>query len=148
MVKGVALPKKVFDSLRESIYLSLKNKTNLVYGKKVSSCTLITPEHYQRFDNFVTMTKNALASNTFCPEKYTDTKGARLFSLLPVYAFSCAMSQFDDQTFLPLLRKAGLFKGTKIKQEQLQRIIFQNFDFQKIGIQNEESLNLSKRQFW
>jgi hypothetical protein len=148
MVKGVALPKKVFDSLRESIYLSLKNKTNLVYGKKVSSCTLITPEHYQRFDNFVTVTKDALASNTFCPEKYMDTKGARLFSLLPVYSFQLRHVQFDDQTFLPLLRKAGLFKGTKIKQEQLQRIIFQNFDFQKIGIQNEESLNLSKRQFW
>lgn len=147
MVKGVALPKKAFDSLRESIYLSLKNKTNLVYGKKVSSCTLITPEHYQRFDNFVTVTKDALASNTFCPEKYMDTKGARLFSLLPVYSFQLRHVQFDAQTFLPLLRKAGLFKG-KIKQEQLQRIIFQNFDFQKIGIQNEESLNLSKRQFW
>jgi hypothetical protein len=148
MVKGVALPKKVFDSLRESIYLSLKKKTNLVYGKKVSRCTLITPEYYQRFDNFVTVTKDALASNTFCPEKYTDPKGARLFCLLPVYSFQLRHVQFDERTFLPLLRKAGLFKGTKIKQEQLQRIIFQNFDFQKIGIQNEESLNLSKRQFW
>ena len=57
MVKGVALPTKAFDSLRESIYLSLKNKTNLVYREKVSSCTLITAERFQRVDDFVTVTK-------------------------------------------------------------------------------------------
>jgi hypothetical protein len=79
MVKDFALPKKVFDSLCESIYLSLKNKTNLVYGKKGSRCTLITPGYYQCFCNFVTVTKDALASKTFCPQKYTVPKGARLF---------------------------------------------------------------------
>jgi hypothetical protein len=92
--------------------------------------------------------KVALVSNTFCPEKYTDPKGARPFCLLPVYSFQLCHIRFGEETFLLLLRKAGLCKGTKIKQEQLQRIIFQNLDFQKIGIQNEESLNPSKRQFW
>ena len=85
------------------------------------------------------MTTDVLASNTVCPEKYTDPKGARLFCLLPVYSFQLRHIQFDERTFLPLLRKADLFKRAKIKQEQLQRIIFQNFDFQKIGVQDEVS---------
>jgi len=49
---------------------------------------------------YINVTKDALASNTFCPEKYTDPKGARLFCPLKVYSFQLRHVQFDERSFL------------------------------------------------
>jgi hypothetical protein len=114
MLKGVALPRKVFESLLVPIYLSLKVNAEPIYGKKISAYGLITPEYYQRFENFMTVTKVALNSNNFRPGKCTGSKGAGLFNIRPVYRFQLAHGQFDARIFSPLLRKAGLLRGKKI----------------------------------
>jgi hypothetical protein len=81
----------MFDSLRESIYLSLKSKRSWYMGKGF---------------------KMHFGSNSVWPRKCTDPKVAPLSSM-PVYGFRFRHVQFDERTFLPLLRKAYLFLKDK-----------------------------------
>jgi hypothetical protein len=57
----------------------------------------------------MTVSKLALASNNFHPEKYSGLKGAHLFNILPVCRSQLRQVQFNLKIIPPLLRKAGLF---------------------------------------
>ncbi|GAB5591742.1 hypothetical protein Unana1_06642 [Umbelopsis nana] len=68
--------------------------------------------------------------------------------MVPIYTFQLRHVQLDAKTWKSLLRKAGLFRGDQLKQEQLSEILWRQFDFSKIGIHNEEHLKTPRREFW
>ena len=111
-------------------------------------CKALTIEHRQAFEKLAVDTKAEIANKSFRPEKFTDPRGARLFTMVPIYSFQLRYTDFNQQTFMPVLRKAGLFRGGKISHEQLRRVIWQNFNFQKIGFHSEESLKTERKEFW
>jgi hypothetical protein len=80
-LKVLLCQEKCLESLLVPIYLSLKVNAEPIYGKKISAYVLMTPEYYQRFESFMTVTKVALNSNNFRPGKYTGSKGAGLFNI-------------------------------------------------------------------
>jgi hypothetical protein len=101
----------MFDSLRESIYLSLKSKRSWYMGKGFKM-------HFGDIRVLAALRQlcyrdqDALDSNSVWPRKCTDPKVAPLSSM-PVYGFRFRHVQFDERTFLPLLRKAYLFLKDK-----------------------------------
>ncbi|OZJ06847.1 hypothetical protein BZG36_00041 [Bifiguratus adelaidae] len=147
MTKAIPLPKKVCESLLVAVQQAINNDLLPLYGKKVLSCTYLTVGHYMAFHEFIQQVTTAIKSNSFQPMKFTDPKGARRFTIVPVYSFQQRHIQFDSRTFFPVLRKAGLFRGHRIDEEALRDIFWRNFDFTKIGVEQRENLEQSRRNF-
>ncbi|KAL0088925.1 hypothetical protein J3Q64DRAFT_1697197 [Phycomyces blakesleeanus] len=72
--------------------------------------------------NFVNTVKTRIKDDTFCPVKYTDKRGYRFFSLLPVYLFQGKSVQIDAHAFWRLL-----------------------FGFSKIGFRARKSLSNGRK---
>jgi hypothetical protein len=93
-------------------------------------------------------TKGTIAANAFRPEKYTDPKGGRLFTLLPVYSFQARHIRIDAPTFGRILVDAGLERRATANEEQIYQRYWQNFDMARIGIRDFASLRTNSLQFW
>jgi hypothetical protein len=148
ITKGISLPKKVFDSLLALVYVAIKYDSLPVYGKKVRDCRSLSTGHREQTETFVRNTREAINGGTFQPEKYTDPKGTRLFTLLPVHSFQLRHVQFDIRSFPPLLRQAGISVPTTMTQDQFRHLLWCHFDFSNIGVNNEEELKSDKFEFW
>jgi hypothetical protein len=148
ITKGISLPKKVFDSLLAVVYVAIKYDALPVYGKKVIQCSSLSTEHREQIETFVRDTREAVKGGIFQPEKYTDPKGTRLFTLLPVYSFQLRHVEFDIRTFPPLLRQAGITVPPSMTQDQFRHLLWGHFDFSNIGIYKEEDLKSDKFEFW
>ena len=142
------MPQKVFDSLLATVYVAIKSDNLPTYGRKVRLCSSLSNDHRQQIETFVGNTREAINGGTFQPEKYTDTKGTRLFTLLPVYSFQLRHVQLDMYSFPQLLRKAGIPIPPNITQDQFRHLLWSHFDFSNIGINNEEELKSDKFEFW
>ena len=142
------MSKKVFESILVSLYQAIKKECLPVYGVKALRCNKLTADHFTEFHGFVQRTTDQIRAKTFRPSKYTDPRGTRRFTMVPIYTFQLRHVQLDANSWTSLLRKAGLFRGAQLKQEQLSEILWRQFDFSKIGIHNEEQLKTPRREFW
>jgi hypothetical protein len=55
--------------------------------------------------------------------KYIDPRGGRLFAMVHVYSFQLPHATFYQQTFTPILRRANLFRGRQLSQDELRHIV-------------------------
>jgi hypothetical protein len=78
-------------------------------------------EHKQAIQNLVTETHIQIASYSFQPLQYTDPEVA-------VCLRWCLYIAFNQQIIMPILRRANLFRGRQLSQDELRHIIWQNFE--------------------
>lgn len=90
--------------------------------------------------NLVTLIIGELQAGTFRPEKYTDPKGSRKFTLLPVKSLQAGHIALDLATLPRILRAAGLTTTTVMSQEEFERQLWRNFDFTHLGFESFEDL--------
>jgi hypothetical protein len=138
----------VRSSLEYAVRNAINSNGHTIFGKKVEKSRALTMEHKEAIQNLVTETHTQIESHSFQPLKYTDPRGGRLFTMVPVYSFQLRHATFNQQTFVPILIRANLFRGSKISQDELRHIIWQNFDMTKIGMKTEASLKTERREFW
>ncbi|KAL1931998.1 hypothetical protein VTP01DRAFT_9054 [Rhizomucor pusillus] len=83
-------------------------------------------------------------------EKYTDPRGARRFTIFPVYSFQPRHVTLDNQSFTKTLVQAGIrtAKDGQLNQANVRQEYFNVFDMQKIGLPTVESLQTEKILFW
>ena len=99
--------------------------------------------------NFISETSTAIDQKTFRPMKYTDPKGARRFTLLPVYSFQLRHISLDNQSFSHILHEAGLRStGSIISNKVAREEYFRLFNMARIGYPTLESLQTEKCEFW
>ncbi|GAA5805701.1 hypothetical protein HPULCUR_011225 [Helicostylum pulchrum] len=55
----------------------------------------LSVEEKSSLDRFVEETRDSVATNTFRPEKYTDTRGASLFTMIPLYSMQMRHIPFN-----------------------------------------------------
>ena len=87
-------------------------------------------------------------ADTFRPLKYTDTKGSRKFTLLPVCSMQATHIQLDRATFPYILRRAGLYTGTAMSEETYRQVCGQHLNLQFLGIQSIEDFSQERLEFW
>ena len=135
-MKGLTVPQKSFDSLVSLAHNAIESKSHTNFAaKKLRTCTPILSRRPQ-IEIFVTTTIDDINAGTFRPAKYTDPKGCRRFTLFPV----CSMQPY-------LTRRAGLYTGGAMTEEQFRQICWQNFDFQVLGIESIQDLSQERMEF-
>ncbi|KAG0169462.1 hypothetical protein DFQ30_003588 [Apophysomyces sp. BC1015] len=91
----------------------------------------------------------SIENMTFRPLKYTDPRGCRRFSILPIYSFQCRHVTVDRQALGKLLRDAGTSpQHSVLSPEEARRIYFDMFWMKKIGYSTIESLSTENSVFW
>ncbi|KAI8393903.1 uncharacterized protein BYT42DRAFT_23285 [Radiomyces spectabilis] len=122
--KGKNLPKRVVSSMNVAVRDAIRNKTHLRIPFK---CKPTASDEYKRLMKFVEATKTAIQEECFKPLKYTDPKGCRRYSLLPVYSFQKRHIALDAQSFSKLLCSSGITKRTFHKQRSCTVRVFSLF---------------------
>jgi hypothetical protein len=146
-LKGLTVPQKSFDNLVSLVYNAIASKTVVNFeAKKLRACSPILSQRRQ-IELFVTTTIDDINAGTFRPAKYTDPRGCQRFTLLPVCSMQATHIQLDRYTFAYILRRAGLYTGGSISEEQFRQICWQNFDFQAFGIRSIEDLAQEHMEF-
>lgn len=139
------LNRRSFKSLQEQVLQSINSKIPLVLGKKLEK---LEP-HLPALLKFITSIQSRIEDGTFTPAKYTDRRGYRFFSILPVYSFAMKSIQIDAQAFWRLLQQSGIEnipKGVKDKSA-LSDFYYRLFNFSKMGFRTRKSLSEGKKQF-
>ena len=114
-------------------------------GKKSGCWSLFLPALLK----LITSIQSRIEDGTFTPAKYTDRRGYRFFSILPVYSFAMKSIQIDAQAFWRLLKQSGIEnipKGVKDKSA-LSDFYYRLFNFSKMGFRTRKSLSEGKKQF-
>ncbi|KAL1931005.1 hypothetical protein VTP01DRAFT_10142 [Rhizomucor pusillus] len=103
----------------------------------------------EALQNLVTTTQDELKRGCFNPLKYTDPKGARRFSILPLYSVQKRHVLLDNQAFAKIMYEIG-FKsnGSPYKADDLHEAYFNLFDMSKTGNSTLESLDTDTSLFW
>jgi len=143
------LSRRTRQGIEAAIYIAINQKSDLQLGWKVLKSAAVTTEVIQAITNFVNQTKISISGRTFRPEKYTDPKGVRLFTLLPVYSFHPRYIQIDGIVLGKLLVDASLETQQNCADDDMtSRRFWQYFDMTRIGMQNFEDLNTDRQKFW
>lgn len=139
------LNRRSFKSLQEQVLESINTNTTLVLGKKLKK---LEP-HLSAILKFVEIVQSRIKDNTFTPTKYTDQRGYRYFTLLPIYTFAMKSVQIDAQAFWRLAKQCnieGYKKGPKTESD-LYDFYYKLFDFSKIGFRKLEKLSKGRKKF-
>ncbi|KAI7902761.1 uncharacterized protein BX663DRAFT_510396, partial [Cokeromyces recurvatus] len=88
------LNRRSFEYLQDLFLQSINSNAPLILGRKLAK---VKP-HLPALETFVTSVKSRIADGTFMPEKYTDKRGYRFFTLLPIYSFEIKSIQIIDAT--------------------------------------------------
>jgi hypothetical protein len=108
------------------------------YGRNTQlDCIL---EKREGIQDFVDSTVQAIEAGTFRPEKYTDPKGSRKFTLLPMFSMQAGHIPLDAETLPTILRRSGLTTHVTMSEEDFLRTVWQNFDFTHLGFESVEDL--------
>jgi hypothetical protein len=142
--EGLCHPKSSFDSLVSHAYTAISKQAP--GSKKLRSCGHILSKQ-DRIDSFVSTTIYEINAGILQPAKYTDPKGCRRFTLLPICSMQATHIQLDLQTFPYILRRAGLYTGSNMTEERYRQICWQNFNFQVLGINSIEDLSQERMEF-
>ncbi|KAI9484165.1 MAG: hypothetical protein EXX96DRAFT_448834, partial [Benjaminiella poitrasii] len=84
------------------------------------------------------------------PEKFTDTRGMRRFTLVPVHNLQKCHVQFDKQSFLKLIRDTLNICDrnlSTIDDATLAGLYYRIFNFYKVNFETKESLLNGNRRF-
>ena len=103
----------------------------------------LTSEEKLILDRFVEDTREEIITNTFRPSKYTDPRGARLFTVLPVYSLQVRHVPINEKVLKKLLKN----QGVNYKNKSYPRICFDTFNMKKVGFQDFEQLEGDKKKF-
>ena len=143
------MSRRTRQGIEAAIYIAINQKSDLQLGWKVLKSAAVTAEVIQAITNFVNQTKISISGRTFRPEKYTDPKGVRLFTLLPVYSFHPRYIQIDGTVLGKLLVDAGLETQQNCADDDMtSRRFWQYLDMTRIGMQTFEDLNTDRQKFW
>ncbi|CEP16359.1 hypothetical protein [Parasitella parasitica] len=112
----------VQQQLEGSCRAAINSKKTLQVSNKMNR---LRSDDLGKISTLIAATQKKIQDKTFEPLKFTDSRGSRIFSLLPLY--DC---------------KA---KSIQIDQQALWKIIF---DISKLGFKNKQDLNNDKRLFW
>jgi hypothetical protein len=86
--------------------LAINRRTPIHYGYAAQHRAIL--QHREAIQDFVTGTRRELEEGTFRPEKYTDPKASRKFTLLALFSFQAGHIQLDAKTLPLILGRAGL----------------------------------------
>jgi hypothetical protein len=89
------LNRKSIKSLQEQVLICINSNVPLVLTKKLTELEC----HLPVLLNFVKTVQARIKDGTFKSLKYTDQRGYRFFSLLPLYSFTLKSLQIDTQAF-------------------------------------------------
>jgi hypothetical protein len=146
-LKAYVIPKRSFDSLVSHAHTAISKQASVDFGsKKLRGCGPILSKQ-DRVNHFVSTTIDEINAGIFQPAKYTDPKGCRRFTLLPICSMQATHIQLDLQTFPYILRRAGLYTGSNMTEERYRQICWQNFNFQVLGINSIEDLSQERMEF-
>ncbi|KAF7723475.1 hypothetical protein EC973_001986 [Apophysomyces ossiformis] len=106
------------------------------------------PENWAAVQEFVKSTTSAIENKTFCPLKYTDPRGCRRFTLLPVYSYLCRHITIDFQALEKLLSSANIAHEKAVPTaSEASQIYFDLSKMKDIGYQTLDSLETEKSVF-
>ena len=120
------------------MYTAINDRTSIHYGRRTQQNAILLKR--DQIQDFIDNTARELEAGTFRPEKYTDPKGSRKFTLLPMFSMQAGHIQLDLETLPPILRRAGLVTRRTLSEEEFLRAVWQNFDFTHIGFERVEDL--------
>jgi hypothetical protein len=120
------------------VYTAINDRSSIQYGRRTQQNVILLKR--DQIQDFVDNTARELEAGTFRAEKYTDSKGSRKFTLLPIFSMQAGHVQLDLETLPPILRRAGLITRRTLSEEEFLRVVWQNFDFTHIGFETVEDL--------
>jgi hypothetical protein len=120
------------------VHTAIQGRTNIEYGRRTLHHSILSER--DQVQEFVDSTIRSLEAGTFRPEKYTDPKGSRKFTLLPLISMQAGHIPLDMQTLPLILRRAGHTRRRHLSEEEFTRLVWQNFDFTHLGFQSFEDL--------
>jgi hypothetical protein len=120
------------------VYTAINDRSSIQYGRRTQQNAILLKR--DQIQDFVDNTARELEAGTFRAEKYTDSKGSRKFTLLPIFSMQAGHVQLDLETLPPILRRAGLITRRTLSEEEFLRVVWQNFDFTHIGLERVEDL--------
>jgi hypothetical protein len=120
------------------VYTAINDRSSIQYGRRTQQNVILLKR--DQIQDFVDNTARELEAGTFRAEKYTDSKGSRKFTLLPIFSMQAGHVQLDLETLPPILRRAGLITRRTLSEEEFLRVVWQNFDFTHIGFERVEDL--------
>ncbi|KAI9481551.1 MAG: hypothetical protein EXX96DRAFT_538736 [Benjaminiella poitrasii] len=136
------------------IFRSRPNTTETIVSKLrqqvLGSSTLIGLYTTVQLDNFVHEHIELIRTAQSKPEKFTDTRGMRRFTLVPLYGLQKRHVQFDKQSFPKLLRDTLNIRGhnpSTIDDAILVGLYYGIFKFYKVNFGIEASLLNGNRRF-
>ena len=144
---GVFVPVSIFNSIKATVYSAIKNRGYVNFANSVLRHRNVTLGHRQAICDFAQTTIDAIESNTFAPEKFTDPKGCRRFTLTPIHSFQLRNIPLNKQTLHSIATRAGLPYSWRISNEDFSRYLYQLFDFSTIGFHTLESLRTDQVEF-
>jgi hypothetical protein len=115
--------------MKAAVHTAIKNRESVQFTAKIVQTKTFTKDRYLLISSFVEETIGALKANTFKPEKYTDAKGSRRFSIAPVHSYQCCYVQLDKYTLPPILARAGITCPSQASDDVLLDILWKYFDF-------------------
>ncbi|KAI7898956.1 uncharacterized protein BX663DRAFT_489525 [Cokeromyces recurvatus] len=130
------LNRRSFKSLQEQVLQSINSNVPLILGRKLSKAKL----HLPALETLVTSVKSRIADETFTCEKFTNKRGYRVFTLLPIYSFKTKLVQIDATAFWRLVKESNIEnypKSTKIEPDLLG-FYYKLFDFSKLGFRSRK----------
>jgi len=120
------------------VHTAIQGRANVAYGRRTQHDSILSKR--DQVQDFVDTTIRALEAGTFRPEKHTDPKGSRKFTLLPLISMQAGHIPLDMQTLPIILRAAGLTTRRHLSEQEFILVVWQNFDFTHLGFQNLEDL--------
>ncbi|KAL4205885.1 hypothetical protein AB4K20DRAFT_1925791, partial [Rhizopus microsporus] len=132
-------------SLKENTLTSINSNKTLEIASKLKN---IDKEDINIVQTFIKTVQARMQDKTFMPLKYTDPRGSRYFSLLPLYKIDSKSIQIDAQSFWKLAEQCDIkIKPGQKNDNDLTLWCFNVFDFSKIGYKTLESLTSRSKKF-
>ncbi|KAI8890926.1 hypothetical protein K501DRAFT_305410 [Backusella circina FSU 941] len=144
ILKSQSMSTSHFRSLQEALLVAINSGRLIVVSKKLER--YYGEEFFDRITSFISVTQEAIKLQKFHPARYTDLRGQRYFSLLPLYDLVQKNVPIDGQSFWKISKSLD---GNNIQKdsktfEDLASAYFDYFNFKKIGMANKNE----KKIFW
>ncbi|GAB5585820.1 hypothetical protein Unana1_00720 [Umbelopsis nana] len=143
ILAGTLVPKNALPSLNAAVHTAINGSTTLPYSRRIQHSAILPKRDL--VENFVNTTVRELESNTFRPEKYTDPKGSRKFSLLPIFSMQAGHIALNKETLHTILRRAGLGIPIHCSEEDFLRVVWQILTSPILGT---KVLRISSHKTW
>ncbi|ORE18515.1 hypothetical protein BCV71DRAFT_285265 [Rhizopus microsporus] len=134
-----------YRSVKENTLTAINSNKILEIASKLKN---IDKEDIDIIQTFIKTVQARMQDKTFMPLKYTDPRGSRYFSLLPLYKIDSKSIQIDAQSFWKLAEQCDIkIKPGQKNDNDLTLWCLNVFDFSKIGYKTLESLTSCSKKF-